>query len=542
MKHDPRRGYRIALLFLAALIWAAWGQVLAAIDYEHQRITIAITQEPPNLDSSRTTDLVSFRILGHVNEGLVRYDRRGRIAPGVAESWQATEDGIRFRLRTDAKWSDGTRIVADDFVYAWRLLVDPDRASPYAAIAIPFKNAAAISRGEVTARDLGIEAISDRELEVRYETGCGYCVALMTHAAFFPIQRSFHQRQGDRYASEADALLYNGAFVLSDWTHGSRLVLDKNPEYWDAASIALNRIDIGYVTEDNRSRLNLFRDQAIAYTALGIDTVTDALDQGLRMRTFASGGLSYLWFNHREGRATADRSLRLAIAYAFSVDDYVNRVIGIPGYKPAYSFFPSWLNGVEGKFADEFPVEERARDVELARQHLQAHLTQHSGRIRETPLVLLTVSSPTGVRVAEFFQGIISETLGIPVTIDQQTFKQYLVKSRAGDFDIALSSWYPDFDDVVTYADLLGSYNANNRGRWRNDDYDEQLAILVRASDPSVRMASAGALQQLIFQNLPVLPLAEIGSAWVQHPQLKGVARRVMGPDPDFTYARVSAP
>ena len=106
MKHDPRRGYRITLLFLAASIWAAWGQVLAAIDYEHQRITIAITQEPPNLDSSRTTDLVSFRILGHVNEGLVRYDRRGRIAPGVAESWLATEDGIRFRLRTDAKWSD----------------------------------------------------------------------------------------------------------------------------------------------------------------------------------------------------------------------------------------------------------------------------------------------------------------------------------------------------------------------------------------------------------------------------------------------------
>ncbi len=542
MKHDPRRGYRIALGFLAASIWAAWGQVLAAIDYEHQRITIAITQEPPNLDSSRTTDLVSFRILGHVNEGLVRYDRRGRIAPGVAESWQSTEDGIRFRLRTDAKWSDGTRIVADDFVYAWRLLVDPDRASPYAAIAIPFKNAAAISRGEATARDLGIEAISDRELEVRYETGCGYCVALMTHAAFFPIKRSFHRRQGDRYASEADTLLYNGAFVLSDWTHGARLVLDKNPAYWDAASITLNRIDIGYVTEDNRARLNLFRDQAIAYTALGIDTVTDALDQGLRMRTFASGGLSYLWFNHREGRATADRSLRSAIAYAFSVDDYVNRVIGIPGYKPAYSFFPSWLNGVEGKFADEFPVGERARNVELARQHLQAHLTQHSGRIRETPLVLLTVSSPTGVRVAEFFQGIISETLGIPVTIDQQTFKQYLVKSRAGDFDIALSSWYPDFDDVLTYADLLGSYNANNRGRWRNDDYDEQLAILVRASDPSVRMASAGALQQLIFQHLPVLPLAETGSAWVQHPQLKGVARRVMGPDPDFTYARVSAP
>ena len=90
--------YRTTLLVFAAA-FACWGQVLAAVDYDQQHITIAITQEPPNLDSSRTTDLVSFRILGHVNEGLVRYDRRGRIAPGVASSWQVTDDGITYKLR-----------------------------------------------------------------------------------------------------------------------------------------------------------------------------------------------------------------------------------------------------------------------------------------------------------------------------------------------------------------------------------------------------------------------------------------------------------
>tara|TARA_E500000331_G_scaffold68574_1_gene63267 strand:+ start:7181 stop:8782 length:1602 start_codon:yes stop_codon:yes gene_type:complete len=532
--------YRTTLLVFAAA-FACWGQVLAAVDYDQQHITIAITQEPPNLDSSRTTDLVSFRILGHVNEGLVRYDRRGRIAPGVASSWQVTDDGITYKLRRNAKWSDGSPVVADDFVYAWQLLVDPGRASPYAAIAIPFENAAAISRGEKPVEALGIEAISDDELRVRFETGCGYCVALMTHAAFFPIRRTFHRSQGDRYASEADTILYNGAFVLSEWTHGARLVLDRNPDYWDAASISLNRIDIAYVTEDNRARLNLFRDEAIAYTSLGTDTVGDALDHGLRMRTFASGGLSYLWFNHREGRPTAHSDLRFAIANAFSVEDYVNRVIGIPGYKPAYSFFPAWVEGAEGKFSEEHPVQERPRNVDLANKHLRDFFEHHPAA-KDTSLVLLTVSSPTGVRVAEFFQGVISETLGIRVRIDQQTFKQYLVKSRNGDFDIALSSWYPDFDDIVTYADLLGSYNANNRGRWQDEEYDRQLAILIREPVRKKRMASAGVLQQLITEHLPVLPLAETGSAWVAHPQLKGVTRRVMGPDPDFTYARVSPP
>lgn len=537
----PRILHLVPILKLATLLtMSIWGQVLAAVDHEQQHITIAITQEPPNLDSSRTTDLVSFRILGHVNEGLVRYDRRGAIVPGVAESWRVTDNGITFYLRANARWSDGRAVVADDFVYAWRLLVDPRRASPYAAIAIPFANAAAISAGEVPVERLGIEAISERELRVRFETGCGYCVALMTHAAFFPIRRDFHQRQGDRYASEADALLYNGAFVLSEWTHGARLVLDRNPGYWNTDAITLNRIDIAYVTEDNRARLNLFRDQAIAYTALGSDTVADALDQGMRMRTFASGGLSYLWFNHREGRATAHPDLRHAIANAFSVDDYVNRVIGVPGYRPAFSFFPSWLTGTERKFSDEHPAPPRVRNLDVAKAHLRTFFDQYPEK--DVSLVLLTVSSPTGVRVAEFFQGVISETLGIPVRIDQQTFKQYLVKSRNGEFDIALSSWYPDFDDIVTYADLLGSYNANNRGRWQHAEYDKHLSTLVRESDRETRMASAAVLQQLIIKHLPVLPLAETGSAWVQHPRLKGVARRVMGPDPDFTYASVSAP
>ncbi len=155
------------------------------------------------------------------------------------------------------------------------------------------------------------------------------------------------------------------------------------------------------------------------------------------------------------------------------------------------------------------------------------------------PLTVLTVSSPTGARVAEYIQGVLKQSLGIEALVDQQSFKQFLNKSRQGEFDIVLSSWYPDFDDLVTYADLLGSHNANNRGRYKNADYDRWLAVLQGSVDPETRFSAAAELQRIIIEEVPVLPTAETGSAYLVHPKLKGMVRRVIGQDPDFTYARV---
>ena len=130
------------------------------VDLATQTITIALTQEPPNLDSVRTTDTVSFFVIGHTQEGLVRYDRRGQLAPGVASSWVVSDTSIDFTLREEARWSDGSQVTAEDFVYAWRRLVDPATAAAYASIMFPIKNAELIQRGELPVRALGIEALT----------------------------------------------------------------------------------------------------------------------------------------------------------------------------------------------------------------------------------------------------------------------------------------------------------------------------------------------------------------------------------------------
>jgi oligopeptide transport system substrate-binding protein len=529
------RGHILALFAGFILLLAPLVLQAAAVDYAKQSITIALTQEPPSLDTVRATDIVSFFVIGHVQEGLVRFDQRGATAPAVASSWVVSDTTIDFTLRPEARWSDGSQVTAADFVYAWRLLVTPASAAAYASIMYPVKNAEKIQRGELPATALGVTALSATLLRVELERPCGYCVSLMAHGAFFPIKQSFREAQGTDYGVEAANLLYNGPFELSSWTHGASLLLVKNPDYWQRDKVHLNAINIAYITEDNRARLNLFRDGSIALARLGAETVADAAGQGLRLRTFATGGMSYLRFNVAPDRLLAEHKLRQAIQLIFDSDEFVNKVIGIPGYKPAYGFFPSWLPGAANTFANEYPLAKIMPDAVRARQLVD----EVRALVGDRSLTLLTVASPTGAKIAEYLQGIIAKQLGLAVKVDQQTFKQYLVKAEQGDFDIALSSWYPDFNDVVTYADLFASWNANNRGHYASAEYDRVLGLLQSTSAPAERMAAAARLQTILQEDVPIIPMAETGSAYLQHPKLRGVARHVLGADPDYSRARV---
>jgi len=527
--------YKTLLVLCMLLPGICFGE---AVDFEEQSITIALTQEPPNLNTMQTTDLVSFFVLGHVKEGLLRYDRRGRLVAGVAESWEVDDLEVVFHLRKDARWSDGSQITAHDFVFAWRHIIDPASAAPYASIHYPILNAEAIHKGEKPVTELGVSAPDDLTLKVSLQNRSGYFLKLMVHAAFYPVRAEFFNQQDDRYAAEPENLLYNGPFKLVNWVHGASLTMVKNSEYWDSDSITLNQIKVGYITADNRTRLNLFRDNSVALVRLDGETVKDAASQKLKVRTFVTGGVAFIRFNVRKGNPVENINIRKAIQAVFNPEIFVNRIMAVPGYKPAHTFFPSWLAGVDGKFQQEYPITPVNTDAMHARESI-GKAKKELGVSRVPQLILLTVASPTGNKISEFLQGLLKSKLDVDLKIDSQTFKQYLAKSRNGEFDLLLSSWFPDFDDIMTYADLLGSGNPNNRGGYASEEYDNWLKVVQGAADQRERMDAAAQLQEIIRNEVMVLPMAETGSAYVQHNKLKGVVRRVLGADPDYTYARV---
>jgi oligopeptide transport system substrate-binding protein len=210
----------------------------------------------------------------------------------------------------------------------------------------------------------------------------------------------------------------------------------------------------------------------------------------------------------------------------------------MPGNLPGRSLFPVWLQGVEGKFRDEFPASKRQPNIDDAKAYLEA-AKKELGLDEIPPLALLVSDSPTATKQAEYLQGLYKSKLGLNIRIDVQTFKQRLAKMTAGEFDIVGAGWGPDFDDIMTFGDLFASWNLNNRGRYSNASYDEAVRTTMNSTDPATRMQAMAEVQKIVEDDVVIVPLYEQGVIYLLHPKLRGVRRTVVGGDPDFTYARV---
>ncbi|HSC75536.1 MAG TPA: peptide ABC transporter substrate-binding protein [Pseudomonadales bacterium] len=510
----------------------AWA-VSHAVNANTQTVQMALSTEPPNLNSLTSTDSVSFFMLLHLQEGLLSYGDNDELVGGVAESWRMDGTHVSFTLRDNARWSDGKPVRAQDFVFAWRTVLDKKTASNYAFIFYPIKNAEKIHRGELSPDELGVMADDDRHLRVELEQPTAYFLSLTTFATYFPLREDFYTTQQSRYAADAGKLLYNGAFTLKEWTHGASLTLEKNPQYWNAANIKLNAINIPHITNDANTLFNLFQSNEIALTELSRETLPQALQQRLYIQSFLNGMLNYMEFNFREKSPLHNHALREAISLVIDRQALVNKVIAAPGTRPTTNFFPAWLPGLLPS-TNNIP----APDIEKARQALS--LAKKELNVETLPpLTLLIYDTPSAVRQAEYLQRILQQTLGIQLIIDKQIFKQKLAKLNSGDFDMALSAWGPDYNDPMTFADLLASSNANNHGRYSNPQYDQLVAQAARLPLGDTRAETFATMQTIIAKDISVVPLTEPGIIYVQNRQLKNVKRSRFGGDPDFRHAYI---
>ena len=529
-------------LLMLGLSWAsslAGGtRVSKGIDAATGTVTLALADEPPQLDSTRSTDTISSMVLGHVTEGLIKNGEGGKLAPGVAERWEITDTAATFWLRPDARWSDGKPVTAHDFVFAWRKTVDPKTASEYATIFFAIKNAEAINKGQAPVSSLGVRAEGDRILRVELVRPVAYFDKLMLFKSFNPIREDFFNATRGRYGADADTLLYNGPFKITRWVHGSQLRMEKNPYYWDKSRVKVNVLDFAYFSSDPNALINLYKDGKIALAGLNQENLNEALVKRWPINRFQRGSVAYMEFNHRKGRPTANLHLRRAIQLVIDPDEVVYRVIKLPGNLPGRSLFPVWLDGAEGKFREEYPARRIMPDPVEARRQL-ALAKKELGVDKIPPLTLLADDGALGDKLTEYFQETFRRELGLEIRIDKQIFKQRLAKMTAGDFDIVSAGWNPDYPDPLTFADLYASWNSNNRGRYSNPELDRLVAIAQNSTDVRTRMDIFGKIQEILIDNPPMVPTYEPGVVYVVDPRLKGVVRRVAGFDPDYTNVSI---
>jgi len=505
------------------------------IDPVASSITVAIANEPPTMNSSQIADGTSNFVVGHLMDGLTRYGRRGRVVPGIAISWERIDNRYLFKLRR-TNWTNGKPVTAHDFVFAWRLGVSPATASPFSSGFHIIENAREILAGEMSPDQLGVTALDDYTLEVRLNQPVLYFPETVTASNFLPINEAFYLSQADRYAAEPQHLITNGPFKLTKWIHGASLTLEKNTDYWDVGKVSLNTIEIGYITPDTSTQLNLFRDGQIATAVLDDVTVKTAAESGLKISSYSPGSTQLMIINTSEGRPTADAELRRALAAALDKGRIVNSVLALPGNQVTHSIFPGWNSLVADHFDTDNPLASDSYDLTRAK----ALVKQYRERFGDVPpLTLLTVTNPTLMKLSEYMQGVYKRELGIDIKIDAQNIKQWLARAFKADFDVTVISYGPLLGDPSDPGALYTSASDSNLGRFSHPEYDRLFDLFNSSVDTADRLHKLKQMQQILADQVPVVPLFENASVYVQDHRLKGVQRERLGISPNYSRARI---
>jgi oligopeptide transport system substrate-binding protein len=513
-----------------------------ALDLEKRRVTVNFTEEPKTMDPQKAADTIGLSILGHTNEGLTRLDPRNKEFPAQAESWEMkSPTKYVFKIRKGALWSDGKQVTAHDFVHAWQRGLDPKLASEYAFMLYVLKNAKAINEGKMPTTALASKAIDDMTLEVELERPVAYFLRLLSFPTFYPTRADFAKTHGEKFAADADKLLYNGPFVINSWKHNASMKLTRNDTYWNKANVWLNEIDMPYLIRDASSEFNMFKDGKYGLVvAISKELLLEAQKNKMQIRKYNAGAVWYLQVNTTR-KITGNKNFRKALQYAMNREEYTKQVNGIPGTKPIYGIVPEYMPGVNKTYGQDFPITLKDTDLVKAKKFLEA--AKKELKIEKFPtLGIMASDSETARRDMEYFQQYFKKTLGLDFKLDFQTFKVRLERTDRKDFDIVYSGWGPDYLDAMTFADLFTSWNQNNSTGWASKEYDKLIDFAMNSVNQQERLQAMSDAEKLLVEDAPIVPIYQNFRVYVQNPRLVGVIRRTVGPDPDYYYAKISEP
>ena len=280
--------------YVSGIVNNSWGAdytyTYADVDKDDKVLNLATSSDIPTLDLSKATDQQSFQTANTPMEGLTRVDAEGKVQPGVAESWETSEDGLTwtFKLRKNSTWSNGTPVTAHDFEYSWKRTLTPETAAEYSYIMADIVGSSTKEIQENGVDGVGVKALDDYTLEVKLNRPVAYFAELVSFQVFFPQNQAFVESCGDAYGSAADKQLYNGPFTLTSWKMEDQFTMEKNPNYWDAANVKLNKINTK-VVKDTGAEVSLYEDGQIDRAILSSDYVDKYKDsKELKTREVAS--------------------------------------------------------------------------------------------------------------------------------------------------------------------------------------------------------------------------------------------------------------
>ncbi len=442
--------------------------------------------EPLSLDPHHAQGNWEVNIIGDLIVGLLTEDATGNPVAGAATSWEQSGDGNswRFTLR-DHLWSDGQPVTADDFIYAWRRMLDPRTASTYAYFLYLIKNGQAVNTGKMPLTALGVSAPDPNTLIVALEHPVPYLLQFMTHMTTYPVPRHIVEAKGDAWVKPG-SYVGNGPFVLSEWESNDHITLVKNPRFYDAPTVKVERT-IYYPTVDYTAALKRLRagelDIQDRMPAQQIDWLRANMPETLHLKPVLS--TEYLVPNQTL-KSFADPRVREALSLAIDRETIVNRIDKV-GEPPAYNIVPpGTANYPGGSFLGFRSLPPPAR-LQRA-QNLMRQAGYGPGRLLRTSLIIRS-ASPTARRIPVAIQQMWKQIF-VDAQILQLDAAIFYDRIQTGDFEVANPGWVADYNDAITFLDLLRTGNVNNYGHYQNPEYDR----LLNLADSELDLGSRGRL------------------------------------------------
>ncbi len=482
-------------------------------------VDIANGAEPGSLDPQKTNGVWETRITRALFERLVSYAADGSLEPGLAESWEISDDGktYTFHLR-DAEWSDGEPITADDAVFALRRVLEPTIANQNANLYYPIVNARAINTGEKDGSALGVEAVDTHTLRIHLTQPTAWFLQALAMTEASPLPEHVLAKAGDGWVEPGNTVS-SGAFTLSQWQPQSQIVVTSNSRYYDADEVAVDKV-VFYPIDDANAALNRFRtgEMDIAYSSVPasrFDWARENLGEALRVGPLTAE--YFYMFNLHDGQPLADKRVREALNLAVRRDVITDQILG-QGQTPSFWYVPrNTANTPQG----EFDFANLSMDERMKRA---TALMREAGYSPAHPLHLrlnyntLEDHKKIAVAVAAMWK-----PLGVEVELINAEAAVHYATIREGNFEVArygmVATINDPFDFLNAYAD---NGSASQSSGYHDAEYDALVAASTAELDPQKRRQLMTRAQQRLLDDYALLPLYDYVSVHLVSPRIQG--------------------
>ena len=488
-------------------------------------LKVQVGPDPETVDPALNSAVDGGNMILHAFEGLLTLDENGQLKEGQAESWETSEDGLTwtFHLRDGLKWSDGTDLTAKDFVYSWQRVCDPNVAAPYAETVLGMvKGYDEAIAGDITKLD--VQAPDEKTVVVNLANPCSYFGELAAFATLNPVQQATVEANGDAWATSADTYISNGPFMMTEWVPGSHITFSKNPNYWNAEAIKLDKLEFELIEDSNAAYS--------AYTSGEVDMIKDvpteeipSLQGNDDFHVDPIIGTYYVSLNLQK-EYFQDARVRKALSLAID-RNYVANTLMQGTYSPASAIVgPGWLDTDGSSFAENA----NGGTPYIDNDNFDANLEEAKKLLEEAgypngegfPQIEYTTNDAGYHKVvAEYLQQAWA-AIGIDLKVNIVEWASFTPMRRNGEFDVARNGWVGDYTDPSNILELFCTTNGNNDGKYTNADFDAAIEDSRATTDAATRSADLHKAEDTLMNDAGCIPIAYYNDFWLQSSKITG--------------------